>query len=109
VKEVEWKRREAYNDAVATSWEVEAPDGWGNASLVSPIVESWPGIQPNKCGGSFPCLSDVVPLRPNGWPDLSPHSSDGVQVTVEVRLVIEELEGYSACRLLVLLCLPFSP
>jgi hypothetical protein len=29
-REAEWKAREAHNDAEAASWEVEAPDGWGN-------------------------------------------------------------------------------
>jgi hypothetical protein len=29
-REAEWKWREAHNDAVVASWEVEAPDSWGN-------------------------------------------------------------------------------
>jgi hypothetical protein len=43
----------------------------------------------------------VVPLRPDGWPDLSPHPLDGVQVTIEVVSSIEGVKGYSACRSLV--------
>jgi hypothetical protein len=51
----------------------------------------------------------VVPLHPDGWPDLSPHSLDGVQVTIEVLSSIKGVEGYSACRSLVSLgCLSVS-
>jgi hypothetical protein len=75
---------------------VEAPDGWGSTRPVSPVVEEgWPGVQPeDQC---FPHLEDM-PLRPDGWPDLSLPSSIGVQVTVEVMLTIKEVEGHSACR-----------
>jgi hypothetical protein len=42
-----------------------------------------------------------MPLHPDSWPDLLLPISDGVQVTVEVRSSVEEIEGYSACRSLV--------
>jgi hypothetical protein len=43
----------------------------------------------------------VVPLRPDGWPDLSSRPLDGVQVTIEVVSSIEGVEAYFACRSLV--------
>jgi hypothetical protein len=43
VREAEWKEKEAHNDAEATQWAVEAPDGWGNTCLSSPVHENWPG------------------------------------------------------------------
>jgi hypothetical protein len=92
-----------HNDAVVASWKVEALDSWGNTPPTSLIIDGWPGVQPEDQCGSFPCLSDVMPLCPNGWPDLSPHASDGVHVTVEVRSIIKGVKGYSACRSLVFL------
>jgi hypothetical protein len=97
-REEEWKRREEHNDAAAMSWAIEAPDGWGSMRPASPVVEEgWPGTWPEDW--CFPRLEDM-PLRPNGWPDLSLPTSTGVQVTIEVKLTIEEVEGHSACRLL---------
>jgi hypothetical protein len=48
-----------------------------------------------------PLPSDVVPLRPDGWPDLLLSVQDGVKVTIEVKSSIRELEEHSTYRLLV--------
>jgi hypothetical protein len=75
---------------------VEAPDGWGNTHLSSPVHEYWPGVRVED--GTWPLPTDVVPLYPDGWPDLSVR--DGMLVTVEVRTTLEGSEEHSACRLL---------
>jgi hypothetical protein len=43
----------------------------------------------------------VVPLRADGWPDLSVSGASGIQVTIEVKLSVGDLEGHSTCRLFV--------
>jgi hypothetical protein len=68
VREAEWKERQDHNDAEAVRWEVEAPDGWGNTYPSSPVHEDWPGVRLED--GTWPLPTDVVPLRPDGWPDL---------------------------------------
>jgi hypothetical protein len=73
---------------------VEAPDGWGNTRPSSPVHEDWPGVRVED--GTWPLPTDVVPLRPDSWPDLSVR--DGISVTVKVRTTLEGLEGHSACR-----------
>jgi hypothetical protein len=75
-REAKWKDRKAYNDAEAARRESEAPDGWGNTPPTSPIHEGWPGVPADANSGTWPLLSDIVPLHPNGWPDLS-HSVQG--------------------------------
>jgi hypothetical protein len=97
-REVEWKWREEHNDAEVASWAQEAPDGWGNTPPVSPIVDSWPHVQPeDQC---FPVSDDLL-LCPNGWLDLLLPTSDSIHITVEIRSIVKEAEGHSTCRLLV--------
>jgi hypothetical protein len=93
--------REEHNDAAAASWMVEALNDWGNTPSTSPVIKGWPDVWPEDHCNSFPCVSDVVPLCPDGWPDLLPRPLDGVQVTIGVVSSVEEVEGYSACRSLV--------
>jgi hypothetical protein len=64
----------------------------GGTCPASPnIEEGWPGVRPKDW--CFPCLSDDVPLHPDGWPDLSLPVSDGVQVTIKVKSTVEDVEG----------------
>jgi hypothetical protein len=72
VREAEWKRREGHNDAEVARWAIEAPDGWGNTPPTSPVQEGWPGVPVDTNRETWPLLSDVVPVRSDGWPDLSP-------------------------------------
>jgi hypothetical protein len=81
----------------------EVLDGWGGTRPASPIVEEgWPDVWPEDW--CCPRLMDVMPLHPDGWPDLSLSTSDGIEVTIEVKLTIKEVEGYSTC----VYSLPFS-
>jgi hypothetical protein len=98
-REAEWQERQDHNDAEAARWEVEVPDGWGNTRPSSPVHEDWPGVRVED--STWPLPMDVVPLRPDSWPDLSVR--DGVSVTVEVRTTLEGLEGHSACRSLLII------
>jgi hypothetical protein len=84
VREAEWKWRDAHNNTEASCWAVEAPDGWCNIPLTSPVQEGWPGVSVDMNQETWPLLSDVVPLHPDGWPDLSPLVQDRVRVTIEV-------------------------
>jgi hypothetical protein len=43
----------------------------------------------------------VVPLCADGWPDLSVGGVSEIQVTIEVKSSVGDLEGHSACRSLV--------
>jgi hypothetical protein len=76
LREAEWQEKQDHNNAVAASWAVEAPDGWGNTPPTSPVQEGWPGVPADVNQDTWPLLSDVVPLRPDGWPDLSPQVSE---------------------------------
>jgi hypothetical protein len=82
-REAEWVRREEHNEAV-------------DAEMEKAYESGWPGVR--LADYSYP--SDEGPLGPDGWPDLSLPPSTGVQVTIEVHLTVEEVEGHSACRLL---------
>jgi hypothetical protein len=64
-REAEWKEKEVHNDAEAAQWAVEAPNGWGNTSLSSPVCEAWPGTGVME-DGTWPLPTDVVPLCPDG-------------------------------------------
>jgi hypothetical protein len=89
--EAEWKHQDDHNEAVAASWAVEAPDGWGNTQPMSPVEEEgvWPGTQPkDQC---YPRVS----VGPDAWPSL-----DAVQVTMTITEKVEE--GHTACRFSVL-------
>jgi hypothetical protein len=77
-REDEWKKREAHNDTEAAHWAVEAPNGWGNTPPTSPVLEGWPGVPVNANCETWPLLSDIVPLCPDGWPDLLPSVQDRV-------------------------------
>jgi hypothetical protein len=101
VREVEWKPREAHNDEEAAQWQVEASDGWGNTPPSSPIPKGWPGVQVDEWSGVWPAPSDAVSLRVDGWPDLLVSGASGIQVTIEVKLSVGDLERHSACRSLV--------
>jgi hypothetical protein len=63
-REAEWREKEVHNDTEAAQWAVEAPDGWGNTCLSSPIREDWPGVRVED--GTWLLPTDVVPLRPIG-------------------------------------------
>jgi hypothetical protein len=52
---------------------------------------------------TWPLPSDMLLLRPDGWPDLLPSVQDRVKVTIEVTLSIGNLEGHSACRSLMVI------
>jgi hypothetical protein len=82
-RELIWKVREAQNDAI--QWGVDV-DSEGSE-------EGWPGV-PSDARWSDLRLED--PLHTHGWPSVE----GGVQVEVEVRSVIDEVEGHSACRCL---------
>jgi hypothetical protein len=97
--EEEWRRQEDHNDMEATRWAEEVPDGWGNTRPSSLVHEDWPGVRVE--GGNLPLPTDVVPLRPDSWPDLSVR--DGISVIVEVRTTLEGSEGHSACRSLLII------
>jgi hypothetical protein len=88
----------------AARWEVEAPDGWGGTRPSSPVLvsKSWPGAWVVE-DGTWPLLTDVVPLHPDGWPVLSPPVQDGILVTIEVWTTVEGSEGHSACRSLLII------
>jgi hypothetical protein len=101
-KEVDWKEREVHNNVEAAHWEIEAPNGWGSTRPTSPIHKGWPSTEIVE-DGTWPLLSDVVPLCPDSWPDLSLPVQDGIQVTIKVKTSVEESEGHSACRSLVFL------
>jgi hypothetical protein len=53
----------------------------------------WPGVPSDAV---WPSICEDKPLHTHGWPNVS----GGVMVEVEVRLVVEEVEGHSACRCL---------
>jgi hypothetical protein len=59
------------------------------------IIESegWPSVPADAV---WPSIYENEPLRTHGWPSIG----GGVTVEVEVRLVVEEVEGHSACRCL---------
>jgi hypothetical protein len=105
VREAEWKEKEAHNDVEAARWEVDAPNGWGNTPPTSSIPKGWPSAQIDEHSGTWPLPSDVVPLCVDGWPDLSASGASGIQVTIEVKSSIGDLERHSAC----VHRLPFSP
>jgi hypothetical protein len=105
-REAEWKERGAHNNAEVAYCKVEAPNGWGNTPPTSPVHEGWPGVPIDANRGTWPLPSEIVPLCPDGWPNLSPPVQDGVRVTIEVKLSIEDSEEHSACRsLMVIGCL----
>jgi hypothetical protein len=83
---------------------VKAPDGWGGTRPSSPVLvcESWPGARVVE-DGTWPLPTDVVLLRPDGWPLLSSSVQDGISVTIELRTIVEGSEGHSACRSLVVI------
>jgi hypothetical protein len=60
VRDVEWKEREAHNDAKAALWEVEAPDDWGNTPPTSLVPKGWLRALLDDRSRAFPCLSDIV-------------------------------------------------
>jgi hypothetical protein len=103
-REAERTEREVHNDEEATRWEVEAPDGWGGTCPSSPILvsKSWPSARVVE-NGTWPLLTNVVPLRPDGWPVLSPPVQDGISVTIEVQTTVKGSEGHSACRSLLII------
>jgi hypothetical protein len=102
-KEAKWKDREAHNDAEAACWEVKAPDGWGITPPTSPIHEGWPSVPIDAGSGTWPLPSNIVPLHPDGWPDLSPPVQDRVRVTFEVKSSVGDSEEHSTCRSLVII------
>jgi hypothetical protein len=56
--------------------------------------------------GTWPLLTNVIPLCPDSWPVLSRAGQDSISVTIEVRMTVEGSEGHSACRsLLIIGCL----
>jgi hypothetical protein len=100
-REAGWKEQEAHNDAEAACWEVDPPNGWGNTPPTSPIPKGWPSAQIDERCGTWPSPSEVVPIRADGWPDLSVGGASRIQVTIEVKSSVGDLEGHSTCRLLV--------
>jgi hypothetical protein len=83
-RELIWKAREAQNDAVQ----------WGvDVDLDGSSEEGWPGVSSDLLW-SDPLLEE--PLRTHGWPSVG----GGVRVEVEVCLVVDGVEGHSACRCL---------
>jgi hypothetical protein len=103
LREAKLQERQDHNDLAVAEWSVESLDGWGNTPPTSPVQEGWLGVPADANQGTWPLLSDVVPLRPDGWPDLLPQVSDGVRVTIEVVSSIGSIEGHSTCRLLVVI------
>jgi hypothetical protein len=83
-RELLWTAREAQNDAIQWGADVE--------SLAS-SEEGWPGVPADAL---WPSLDEDELLRTHGWPSVG----GGVRVEVEVRSVIEEVEGHPACRCL---------
>jgi hypothetical protein len=81
-REAEWFHRKEHNEEVAAALEKEYEDGW-------------PGVRLEN--HNYP--SEEGPLGLDGWPDLSLPSLTGVQVMIEVRSTVEEVEGHSTCRL----------
>jgi hypothetical protein len=96
-REVEWKDREAHNEAV--QWGVSSTDGWGATPSASPVEEAWPGMVADEHSGNWPSVLEVVPTRADGWPDLSCNVEGGVEVTVEVVTDVGKIQGeHSTCR-----------
>jgi hypothetical protein len=81
-RELIWKAQEAHNDVIQWGVDVES-------SALS--NEGWPGVPADAV---WP--SEDEPLRTHGWPSIS----GGVQVEVEVRSVVDGVEGHSASRCL---------
>jgi hypothetical protein len=82
-QELIWKVREAQN---VVQWGVDVDSGGSSE-------EGWPGV-PSDLIWSDPLLKE--PLRTHGWPSVG----GGVRVEVEVSLVVDGVEGHSACRCL---------
>jgi hypothetical protein len=82
--ELLWKAREAQNDAIQWGADVES-----SASS----EEGWPGVPADAV---WPSLYENEPLRTHGWLSVG----GGVMVEVEVRSVVKEVGGHSACRCL---------
>jgi hypothetical protein len=78
------KAREAQNNAIQWGADVE--------SLAS-SEEGWPDVPADAV---WPSIYENEPLRTHGWPSVD----GGITVEVEVRSVVEEVEGHSACRCL---------
>jgi hypothetical protein len=67
---------------------------WGvDVELSASSEGGWPGVSADALWPD-PLLEE--PLRTHGWPSVS----GGIEVEVEVRSVIEDVEGHSACRCL---------
>jgi hypothetical protein len=84
VRENIWKAQEAQNNAIQWGVDVES----------SALSEGgWPGVLVDAV---WPDLLLEEPLCTHGWPSVSGE----IEVEIEVRSVLEEVEGHSACRCL---------
>jgi hypothetical protein len=83
-RELIWKVTEAQNNAIQWGADVE---------LSASSEEGWPSVPADAV---WPSIYENEPLCTHGWPSID----GGITVEVEVRLVVEEVEGHSTCRCL---------